>query len=139
VSAAEIATAAQPLANGKKRKAETTPRTERIATQHVGEDALESVGESPRPKRRATKKLKVADEVGDEFAAQESGDGEGKSKKAVVRRTKEIAATEKTIAEDQPKPKAKTKTKIAKILPPRAERTKDIKHRIGAHVSIAGG
>jgi hypothetical protein len=184
VSATETVTAAQPVANGKKRKAETTPRTKRTATQHVGEDALEGVGESPQPKRRATKNLKVAEEVEDEFAAQESGDGEGKSKKAVSRRNKKATATKKTVAEDdmveglvdaggegkialktsvkkittsketkatdedsnheekpkpKPKSKARAKNNTVKILPPLAERTKVTKHRLGAHVSTAGG
>jgi AP endonuclease-1 len=188
-SATETATVAQPAANGKKRKAETTPRTRRTEAQQVNaEDAAEGAGLSSRPKRRAIKKVKVTEDVEDEVVAQESGDGEGKSKKVVVRLNKKGAATKKTMTEgdmvedevdaeiaidagqdgkittktsvkktirgkktkakdehsdreDKPKPKAKAKTKAktAKIQPPRAERTKDIKHRIGAHVSIAGG
>jgi AP endonuclease-1 len=191
VSASETASVTKPAANGKKRKAETTPRTKRTTAQHAVEDTGENTGESPRPKRRTTKKLKVTEEVEDEVVAQESGDGEGKSKKAAVRRSKK-AVTTKTIAEDdmvedevdaeveidagghgkvttkssvkkiargkkgkvkdqgndvddkpkpkpKPKTKAKTKTTTAKNEPPCAERTKDIPHRIGAHVSIAGG
>jgi hypothetical protein len=167
--------------NGKKRKAETTPRTRRSTAQHVDiEDDVEGTGESSEPKRRVTKKAKITEEMGDEAAAQESGDGERKTKKVEMRGNKKAVATKKTVAkdhvmegeidadgdgkvtaktsvkktargkkakasdegndvEDKPKPKAKTKTKTAKIEPPRAERTKDIKHRIGAHVSIAGG
>lgn len=167
--------------NGKKRKAETTPRTRRSTAQHVDiEDDVEGTGESSEPKRRVTKKAKITEEMADEAAAQESGDGERETKKVEVRGNKKAVATKKTVAkdyvmegeigadgdgkvtaktsvkktargkkakandegndvEDKPKPKAKTKTKTAKIEPPRAERTKDIKHRIGAHVSIAGG
>ncbi|KAG9190166.1 AP endonuclease 1 [Alternaria panax] len=181
-SVTETTAVAQPTANGKKRKAETTPCTKKTTAQHVGvEDAVDGTGESSRPKRRATKKVKVIEDVEDEVVAEESGDSEGKSKKTVARRPKKTVATKKTMAEnevdtkvendadedgkittktsvkktargkkakandegndieDKPKPKAKTKTKTAKIEPPRAERTKDIKHRIGAHVSIAGG
>ncbi|CAN9431613.1 unnamed protein product [Alternaria alternata] len=161
-SATETAAVTQPAVNGKKRKAETTPRTRRSTAQHVDiEDDVE-------------------EEMGDEAAAQESGDGERKTKKVEMRGNKKAVATKKTVAkdhvmegeidadgdgkvtaktsvkktargkkakasdegndvEDKPKPKAKAKTKTAKIEPPRAERTKDIKHRIGAHVSIAGG
>lgn len=177
-SATETAAVTQPAVNGKKRKAETTPRTRRSTAQHVDiEDDVEGTGESSEPKRRVTKKAKITEEMGDEAAAQESGDGERKTKKVEVRGNKKAVATKKAVAkdhvmegadgdgkvtaktsvkktargkkakandegndvEDKPKPKAKTKTKTAKIEPPRAERTKDIKHRIGAHVSIAGG
>jgi hypothetical protein len=82
-----------------KRKAET-PRAKRTRAQQADvEDAVDGIGESPRPKRRATKKLKVTEEVEDGVVAQESGDGEGKSKKAVSRRNK-TAATKKVVAED---------------------------------------
>jgi hypothetical protein len=180
-SATETAAVTQPAVNGKKRKAETTPRTRRSTAQHVDiEDDVEGTGESSEPKRRVTKKAKITEEMGDEAAAQESGDGERKTKKVEMRGNKKAVATKKTVAkdhvmegeidadgdgkvtaktsvkktargkkakasdegndvEDKPKPKAKAKTKTAKIEPPRAERTKDIKHRIGAHVSIAGG
>ena len=180
-SATETAAVTQPAVNGKKRKAETTPRTRRSTAQHVDiEDDVEGTGESSEPKRRVIKKAKITEEMGDEAAAQESGDGERETKKVEVRGNKKAVATKKTVAkdhvmegeidadgdgkvtaktsvkktargkkakandegndvEDKPKPKAKTKTKTAKIEPPRAERTKDIKHRIGAHVSIAGG
>lgn len=186
-SATETAAVTQPAVNGKKRKAETTPRTRRTTAQYVDiEDDVEGTGESSEPKRRVIKKAKIIEEMGDEAAAQESGDGERKTKKVEVRGNKKAVATKKTVAkdhvmegeidakveidadgdgkvtakasvkktargkkakandegnnvEDKPKPKAKTKTKTAKIEPPRAERTKDIKHRIGAHVSIAGG
>lgn len=180
-SATETAAVTQPAVNGKKRKAETTPRTRRTTAQHVDiEDDVEGTGESSEPKRRVIKKAKITEEMGDEAAAQESGDGERKTKKVEVRGNKKAVATKKAVAkdhvmegeigadgdgkvtaktsvkktargkkakandegndvEDKPKPKAKTKTKTAKIEPPRAERTKDIKHRIGAHVSIAGG
>ncbi|KAH6851542.1 DNA-lyase [Alternaria rosae] len=190
MSATEAAIVPQPADSGKKRKAETTPRTKRTRAQQVDvEDAVDGVDESPRPKRRATKKIKVTEEVEDEVMAQESGDGEGKSKKAVSRRNK-TAATKKTVAEDEsteaeidaqievnadgddkimtkvsvkkttrgkkskakneesdhedkpkpkPKPRSKGKGSTAKILPPLADRTKDSKHLIGAHVSSAGG
>jgi hypothetical protein len=180
-SATETAAVTQPAVNGKKRKAETTPRTRRSTAQHVDiEDDVEGTGESSEPKRRVIKKAKITEEMGDEAAAQESGDGERKTKKVEMRGNKKAVATKKTVAkdhvmegeidadgdgkvtaktsvkktargkkakasdegndvEDKPKPKAKAKTKTAKIEPPRAERTKDIKHRIGAHVSIAGG
>jgi len=191
MSATETTTVTQPVVNGKKRKAETTPRTRRTRAQQVDvEDAVDGVDESPRPKRRATKKIKVTEEVEDEVMAQESGDGEGKSKKAVSRRNKKTAATKKAVVDDgsveaevdaeievdadgddkiatktsvkktargkkskaknedsdhedkpkpKPKPRAKGKGGTAKILPPLAERTKDSKHLIGAHVSSAGG
>ncbi|KAI4931440.1 hypothetical protein J4E85_004033 [Alternaria conjuncta] len=191
MSATEAATVALPVVNGKKRKAETTPRTRRTRAQQVDvEDAVDGVDESSRPKRRATKKIKVTEEVEDEVMAQESGDGEGKSKKAVSRRNKKTATAKKAVAEDdsveaevdaeievdadgddkiatktsvkkttrgrkskaknedsdhedkpkpKPKPRAKGKGGTAKILPPLAERTKDSKHLIGAHVSSAGG
>ncbi|KAL1794040.1 hypothetical protein ACET3X_007461 [Alternaria dauci] len=183
----ETAAVAQPSVNGKKRKAEAPPRTRTTTAQHVdAEDIVEGARESSQPKRRATKRTKITEEMGDEVVAQGNGEGEGTMKKAEVRRNKKAVTTKKTIAkddvvkdevdakveidadddgnvtaktlvkgtargkkvkprdeakdsEDKPKTKAKTKTKTAKIEPPRAERTKDIKHRIGAHVSIAGG
>jgi AP endonuclease-1 len=121
VSATETAAVPQPVVNGKKRKAETTSRTKRTGAQQADvEDAVDGIGESPRPKRRATKKLKVTEEVEDGVVAQESGDGEGKPK-------------------PKPKPRAKVKGGTAKILPPLAKRTENSKHLIGAHVSAAGG
>jgi AP endonuclease-1 len=140
-SATETAAVTQPAVNGKKRKAETTPRTRRSTAQHVDiEDDVEGTDESSEPKRRVIKKAKITEEV------EIDADGDGKvtaktSVKKTARGKKAKASDEGNDVEDKPKPKAKTKTKTktAKIEPPRAERTKDIKHRIGAHVSIAGG
>lgn len=56
------------------------------------------------------------------------------------------AAVKETVVEEEveveakaKKPRKATTSRPVKILPPLAERTQNIQHRIGAHVSIAGG
>lgn len=154
VSATESVAAVQPVSNGKKRKAETTPRTKKTTVQHTAiEDTVTPATESPRPKRRATKKVKVEQETDEEIVAQESDGSEGKPEKIPPKRAKVVKKTETSAKtstkimtkkadddkEAKPKKTTKSKTKIAKVLPPIAERTKDTKLRVGAHVSIAGG
>ncbi|USP80060.1 hypothetical protein yc1106_07334 [Curvularia clavata] len=164
-----------PIANkpetiSKKRKAEVISRTKGIAVRQTGaEDSMAVATESPRPKRRAAKKVKVELETDEEIVAEETvGDvklsSESKrvsTKKTVVEETtvdseeeEDVKIVNKTKApskkttkntkkvddgEAKPKKVTKSKAKPVKVLPPIAERTKDIKLRVGAHVSIAGG
>lgn len=60
-----------------------------------------------------------------------------KPKRRGAKKAKTIDETAKV--EEKAKKPTKSTTKPAKILPPLAQRTQDIKLRIGAHVSIAGG
>ncbi|EUC37328.1 hypothetical protein COCCADRAFT_33421 [Bipolaris zeicola 26-R-13] len=132
------------------------------------EEVAAVASNSPRTSKRATKKVKYEQETDNEMVDQQSDNGEGRPKQA-LKRTKKVAAqgpvtdaklnddrtvkdnkiskknvksTEKKaedVNEEKPKKVTKSKAKPAKILPPIAERTKDIKLRVGAHVSIAGG
>lgn len=162
-------TVVQSTQNGRKRKAETTSRTKRTTAQYTEVEEVAAVASnSPRTSKRATKKVKYEQETDNEMVDQQSDNGEGRPKQA-LKRTKKVAAqgpvtdaklnddstvednkiskknvksTEKKaedVNEEKPKKVTKSKAKPAKILPPIAERTKDIKLRVGAHVSIAGG
>lgn len=149
---------------GKKRKAETISRTKGITVgQTEAEDSVAVTADSPRPKRRATKKVKVELETDEEIVAQETvGDVKlsprskrVSTKKTVIESTafdseedETKASSKKTtkntkkvddVDGNKPKKATKSKAKPVKVLPPIAERTKDIKLRVGAHVSIAGG
>jgi hypothetical protein len=120
-SKVEVKTAA----NGRKRKAAatenkaTTKRTKKaVAAEIKAEDDATVADESPKPKGRAPKKVKVeATTVEKEVKVEE--DGEGKP-----------AATKKKTA---------TRAKKQVDAAPLAERTKGSSLRAGAHVSIAGG
>ena len=71
----------------------------------------------PRPKKRATKKANVDDDTaGDDVEVKVNRAGKQTAKKTTTRRIKVVKNTE-----------------------PLQERTKNTKHRIGAHVSSAGG
>jgi AP endonuclease-1 len=189
----ESVTVVRSTDNSKKRKAETTLRTKKITALHTeADDAVAVASDSPRPKRRAAKRVKYEQDTDEEMVTQERDNDTDKSKKASPRRTKKEAAQELDVdakqssqpkrgpakkphveektndkdaiedtkvtnksnktsvtkttknkaednGEDKPKKTARSKAKPAKILPPIAERTKDIKLRVGAHVSIAGG
>jgi hypothetical protein len=113
------------VANGRKRKATTTEtktttkRTKKAAAEEAkGADDATAADESPKPKGRASKKVKVeATTVDEEVKVEE--DGEGKPKVT--------------------KKKAATRTKKQVDVAPLAERTKGSSLRAGAHVSVAGG
>lgn len=156
----------------RKRKADAIADTKKTtARQTEAEDGVEVTAESPRPKRRAAKKVKAELETNEEVVAQEPvGDVKlsSRSKRVSTKKStieenvvdcevnedaktsnktrgssgKTTKDTKKKVDDgDQDKPKkvTKSKAKPIKILPPIAERTKDIKLRVGAHVSIAGG
>lgn len=109
---------------GRKRKADrtdvqATKRTKKTVTAtNKTEDDIAGADESPRPKRRVTKKVKVEVEtVDDEDKTGETGNGPPKvTKKKTTTRTKKHIDTS-----------------------PLAKRTEDTKLRMGAHVSTAGG
>lgn len=120
-----------PPANSKKRKAATTTTTASVttkrtkkapvaATDNDGEAHLTDTKESPHPKRRAVKKVKVEEHVVDEEVKVEA-DRNGATK---VTTRKKITTTRKKKPVDTA---------------PLAGRTKDTNLRVGAHVSIAGG
>ncbi|KAF1833196.1 AP endonuclease [Decorospora gaudefroyi] len=90
VASTKTSAAVQPAVNDRKRKAETTPRNKRASAQLadvVGSAAV--TGESPRPKRRASKKIKVDELSDDEPVAAEST---GTSRRAVSGRNKKSAS-----------------------------------------------
>ncbi|KAF1848349.1 AP endonuclease [Cucurbitaria berberidis CBS 394.84] len=118
--------------SGKKRKAETTiDATKRIkkapAPSDKPEDAVAGAEATPRPKRRATKEAIVKEETIDD---RDNG-------KTLIRNNK----SEDESGDDGAKVKKTTtrKTRNVKNMAPIAERTKDTKLRVGAHVSSAGG
>lgn len=93
---------------------------------------------SSRPKRGSTKKSTVKKERADSETDEDTkiSDKTEVSSEKITKTTKKKADEGN---EDKPKKTTKSKPKPTKILPPIAERTKDIKLRVGAHVSIAGG
>ncbi|KAI2486368.1 Nfo Endonuclease IV [Pyrenophora tritici-repentis] len=116
-SAPVAETAPEPsTGGGRKRKAGAKPA---VQDKKVKVEETSSLSTTARPKRAAAKKPAVEeDEVADEVV-------EDKVKaKAKTTRAKKASSTA---------------TKHAKILPPLEQRTQNTKHRIGAHVSIAGG
>jgi hypothetical protein len=89
VSATETAVDVQPVVNSKQRKAETTSRNKRTATQLADpdDDAAAVTNESPRPKRRAVKKVKVTEEALEDTPVEVSASARpkrGAAKKAVI-------------------------------------------------------
>jgi AP endonuclease-1 len=108
--------------NTKKRKADTTEvtvtnRTKATTLKTEVADVDTSANDSPRPKRGATKKVKIEEEtVKEEIELQEDSKGRAKvTKKTTTRKKKEIDTS------------------------PLAERTQDTPLVLGAHVSAAGG
>lgn len=124
IAQVESKASAKTAANGKKRKATTTDvkvtkrTTKGTATDIKTEDIVDGTDESPQPKRRMTKKIKVdEDTVSNEVKVEANGNGATKvtQKTTVARKKKQVD------------------------LAPLAERTADTKLRVGAHVSAAGG
>ncbi|KAL6707767.1 DNA-(apurinic or apyrimidinic site) lyase [Coniothyrium glycines] len=145
VSTTEVV-ATESITNGMKRKAvtsvkTTTKRAKKTSASHATtEDGLPVPIESPRPKRRAVKKAIIEeDAVEQDVKVVDDDEGVTTVKKITKRKKKsddkddgeqEVEVKEKT---------AKRKPKAVKNEAPLAERTKDIKLRVGAHVSAAGG
>ncbi|CAA9956973.1 hypothetical protein CFE70_000554 [Pyrenophora teres f. teres 0-1] len=105
-------TAPEPSTGGRKRKAgaKTAMQDKKAKVEEVSPSST-----TARPKRTAAKKILVGeDEVEDDVV--------------------KVKAKSKTT-----KKATSTATKHVKILPPLEQRTQNTKHRIGAHVSIAGG
>jgi AP endonuclease-1 len=109
--------------NDKKRKAETTEvkltkRTKKTTTLKTeDEDFVVGADASPRPNKRAPRKVKVEVEtIGDDVVLEENGKGKAK----VIRKTT-------------------TRKKVEVEAAPFAERTTDSPLVLGAHVSTAGG
>jgi len=126
----------------KKVKVEETVETETIASARKTASKTNGTNSqvSARPKRVAAKKAIVEeDEVEDEIVADDKA--KTKTKTTTVAKAVKPKVEDKDGEEPKAaKPKrAATAAKHAKILPPLEQRTQDIKHRIGAHVSIAGG
>ena len=156
-------TALEPSTNGRKRKAVVIPRAKMTAVQDndVDDDATLGTIDAPQSKGRTVKKVKIEETVDIETitsarktASKTNGTNSqvsARPKRAGVK--KAIVEEEEAVADDKAKTKTKTTTvakaarpkrvatavKHAKILPPLEQRTQNIKHRIGAHVSIAGG
>jgi AP endonuclease-1 len=121
VAQVESKAAAKTTANGTKRKIETsdvkvtTKRTKKTVTKSTAHDATLATDDSPRPKRHATNKAIIEEDV-DEVKVEENGESGLKvTKKATTTRKKQVD------------------------LAPLAERTSDTNLRVGAHVSTAGG
>ncbi|RMZ69492.1 hypothetical protein GMOD_00006310 [Pyrenophora seminiperda CCB06] len=159
-------TAPEPGMHGTKRKAVTTQRAKKTAGQDKKVKVEETKttasarktatkindidSQAPaRPERAATNKAVVEEEeTEDDVVADDKVKVKTKTTtKATKTATTKVAKAntkaegEDHDGEDAAKPRKTTTaaTKHAKILPPLEQRTKDTKHRIGAHVSIAGG
>ncbi|EMD95034.1 hypothetical protein COCHEDRAFT_1191784 [Bipolaris maydis C5] len=113
--------------NGEGKPKKASKRTKKVAAQEPDADAKSST----EPKHSTLKKAAVEANPNEDDTVEEN-----KVTKKTAKSTKKKA---EDVDEDKPKKVTKSKAKPAKILPPIAERTKDIKLRVGAHVSIAGG
>jgi hypothetical protein len=167
----------QPVVNSKQRKAETTSRNKRTATQLADpDDAAAVTDKSPRLKRRAVKNVKVTEETFDVEVPALTRPKRGAAKKTTIEdeimegefdipvsmtkidrsknttdnkgtdqkpsKSKKRKAEDDDDHEEKPKSAAKKRAntvKRDKNEKPIAERTQDIPHIIGAHVSTAGG
>lgn len=102
------------------------------------------------PERSSDKVNRVPDAVTGPGPGKKRGAGEAfdktESKTTASARKPRRAAVKEAVVEEEveveakaKKPRKATASRPVKILPPLAERTQNIQHRIGAHVSIAGG
>jgi AP endonuclease-1 len=158
-----LVSAAETAVNDKKRKADANPRPRRTAVKHAGADeAAPDTEESPQPKRRTAKKVKVTQELSEVEDVQVSlRPKRGAAKKAPLDDESIESEVEAEVAETKTTTKNKKKKqaddegdeqvvkkttksrapKSAKTQTPFAARTEstDTNLRIGAHVSVAGG
>lgn len=134
--------------NGNKRKATSTAEkiTKRTKTTLATKSKVEGTGaeitETAKPVRRVVKKA-IVEEDTVEYEAKTEIDGEKKGKattKTITKRSKKSRDDDNSDAEVDVKKKIpKRKPKAVNDGTPLAERTKDVKLRVGAHVSAAGG
>jgi AP endonuclease-1 len=157
-----LASAAETAINDKKRKADANPRPRMAAVKHAeADEAAPDVEESPQPKKRAAKKVKVTQELSETEDVQVSlRPKRGTAKKAPlddesidsdvdvkVAETKTTTKNKKKQAENGDNEQIVKKTtksrapKSAKTQTPFSARTESTETnlRIGAHVSVAGG
>ena len=134
VSAKETVTAVKPATNDRKRKAETISRTKKNTAQNVeSEDTPVAVEDSPRPKRRAAKKVKV-EQIEDDINGSDADvkpslrPKHGAVKKAIVEEEVFEEALDGNADEDT-KVVSKTKTSVKKA----TKSTKKAQDKDGGH------
>lgn len=143
----------ESITNGKKRKTEmtvkTVKRTKQTHAPHADSEVVfNGMEEAPKPKRRAAKKAIVEDEsFKDEAKIADGDEAEMKTTvKKAIKHTKKGNDNYNDNGNDNMEAEVEVKKKVVKRKPkavkdeaPLADRTKDIKLRMGAHVSAAGG
>lgn len=117
---------------------QTTKRVRQAAAQDVNSEDAFAGAVTDRIEKRPTRKTTVEQRaVRHEVKLGSNGIDKGTIMKRVTRKTEHQDKSGGD--ESKAKKTEKRKTKSVKHSEPLAERSKDIKHRIGAHVSSAGG